>query len=209
MGKFGLTQLRHGHVTQPCEAYSLATRATSRVTRPCDPTERVTRVRTQPETQPCVPSLKGLEGSIKDNMHVYEWLGVIHQEVVIEGDALMIVKKLRANRRDRLIIRAYIKDSKSLCLNFRKCVSKHTPQLGNEVAHLLATKGLRREWNIICLGECRILQQMQCKRITGRKMEGCKEIKKGWNNSFAYRASGSLIINSVLSGSAFVSLERR
>ncbi|MBA0734033.1 hypothetical protein Gogos_017986, partial [Gossypium gossypioides] len=35
-------------------------------------------------------------------------------EVVIEGDALTVVKKLQANRRDGSIISAYIEDSKSL-----------------------------------------------------------------------------------------------
>lgn len=76
---------------------------------------------------------------------------MLHQEVVIDGDTLTTVKKLQANRRDGSIISAYIKDSKSLCLNFRKCVFKHTPRLGNEMAHLLATEGLRREWNTYLL----------------------------------------------------------
>ncbi|KAH1090585.1 hypothetical protein J1N35_017842 [Gossypium stocksii] len=62
------------------------------------------------------------------------------QEVVIEGDALTMVKKLQKNRRDESIISAYIEDSKSMCLNFRKCV-----------AHLVATERLRREWNTYLL----------------------------------------------------------
>ncbi|MBA0615545.1 hypothetical protein Godav_015668, partial [Gossypium davidsonii] len=62
-------------------------------------------------------------------------------EVVIEGDAITVVKKLQTNRRDELIISAYIEDSKSMCLNFRKCV-----------AHLLATERLRRQWNTYLLG---------------------------------------------------------
>lgn len=57
--------------------------------------------------------------------------------VVIKGDALSMVKKLKSEKEDKFEISAYINDSKKLSTGFSNCIFKHAKKFGNQVAHIL------------------------------------------------------------------------
>ncbi|KAA3483062.1 reverse transcriptase [Gossypium australe] len=68
-------------------------------------------------------------------------------EVEIEGDARTVIRKLQEKKEDRSKIAAYIKDSKEMVLQFRYCVFLFQNREANEVAHKIASKGLKRKGN--------------------------------------------------------------
>ncbi|KAK5839252.1 hypothetical protein PVK06_008028 [Gossypium arboreum] len=84
-------------------------------------------------------------GEVK-HLAVQMGLNLGFMEVMIEGDALAIVKKLHANHDDRSVISAYTIDSKSLSANYNRCVFVHTSRKENGLTHLLDSEG-------ICKGE--------------------------------------------------------
>lgn len=65
-------------------------------------------------------------------------------EAVIEGDALILVKRIYVNNQDGSVISVYIMDSKSLSANYRRCVFVHALGKGNGVAHIIATEGIHK-----------------------------------------------------------------
>ncbi|MBA0761162.1 hypothetical protein Gotri_023845, partial [Gossypium trilobum] len=63
--------------------------------------------------------------------------------VNIEGDALLVLRKLQEDLEDRSEIRAYILNVKHLKGNFINYKFKYAARTGNNVAHTLAKEGLR------------------------------------------------------------------
>ncbi|MBA0824645.1 hypothetical protein Goarm_021299, partial [Gossypium armourianum] len=63
--------------------------------------------------------------------------------VNIEGDALLVLRKLQEDLDDRSEIRAYILNVKHLKGNFINCKFKYASRTRNNVAHTLAKEGLR------------------------------------------------------------------
>ncbi|MBA0785178.1 hypothetical protein Gotri_028186, partial [Gossypium trilobum] len=63
--------------------------------------------------------------------------------VEVEGEALLVVKKLQMGGEDKSEIYEYIKDGQCLSKGFQTCMFKYGHRSMNEVAHLLATKGLK------------------------------------------------------------------
>ncbi|MBA0628223.1 hypothetical protein Godav_022987 [Gossypium davidsonii] len=64
-------------------------------------------------------------------------------KVELEGDALMIIKKVQNQEEDRSILRAYIIDAKRLQKYFVSCRFKHIGKHANIKAHTLAKEGLK------------------------------------------------------------------
>ncbi|KAA3482737.1 reverse transcriptase [Gossypium australe] len=69
------------------------------------------------------------------------------RDVEIEGDARTVIKKLQGKEEDRSKIAAYIKDSKEMALQFRFCVFLFLNREANEVAHEIASEGLKKKEN--------------------------------------------------------------
>ncbi|MBA0560693.1 hypothetical protein Golob_017576 [Gossypium lobatum] len=65
-------------------------------------------------------------------------------KVEIEGGALSIIRKLWREYDDKFEIGAYIRDGKWLSKRFHTCKFKYIYRSMNSIAHLLATKGLKR-----------------------------------------------------------------
>ncbi|MBA0648397.1 hypothetical protein Goklo_016126, partial [Gossypium klotzschianum] len=60
------------------------------------------------------------------------------KSMVVEGDALSIIKRLCAVHEDRSVISAYIKDSKSLSEAYNMCIFEITSMKENNLAHLFS-----------------------------------------------------------------------
>ncbi|KAK5833655.1 hypothetical protein PVK06_017508 [Gossypium arboreum] len=65
------------------------------------------------------------------------------QDVVVEGDALIVILKVLSPMSDNSVLGAYIRDNKLWVRSFRRCVFKHMLREGNIVAHLLAIEILK------------------------------------------------------------------
>ncbi|KAA3474993.1 reverse transcriptase [Gossypium australe] len=73
------------------------------------------------------------------------------RDVEIEGDARTEIKKLQGKEEDRSEIAAYIKDSKEMALQYRRCVFLFLHREANEVAHKIASEGLKKKENTYLL----------------------------------------------------------
>ncbi|OMO59710.1 reverse transcriptase [Corchorus capsularis] len=69
--------------------------------------------------------------------------------VVIEGDALSIIRKINSLSLDFSPVGAYVKEAKSLKVLFSSCVVQHIGRNGNSVAHDLAKHGLLLDDEIV------------------------------------------------------------
>ncbi|KAA3463976.1 reverse transcriptase [Gossypium australe] len=67
------------------------------------------------------------------------------QDVCIEGDALSVIRKLKAAEEDRSCISNLIKEIKGKVVNFRSVSFKYVPREANKVAHAMAQEGARYE----------------------------------------------------------------
>lgn len=67
------------------------------------------------------------------------------QDVCFEGDALTIIRKLRATDEDKSCIRNLIKEIKEKGRRFRRLSFQHIPREANKVAHAMAKYGERYE----------------------------------------------------------------
>ncbi|TYH80252.1 hypothetical protein ES332_D03G120200v1 [Gossypium tomentosum] len=67
------------------------------------------------------------------------------QDVCFEGDALTIIRKLRATDEDKSCIRSLIKRLRKKGRRFRRLSFKHIPREANKVAHAMAKYGERYE----------------------------------------------------------------
>ncbi|XVF59431.1 hypothetical protein PTKIN_Ptkin07bG0275300 [Pterospermum kingtungense] len=67
------------------------------------------------------------------------------QRILLEGDALSIVSKLKSSSLDLFVIGFLIKEGREIAKLFQLCKIQHTPRSGNTVAHTLAKMGLEIE----------------------------------------------------------------
>ncbi|MBA0869788.1 hypothetical protein Goshw_003271 [Gossypium schwendimanii] len=72
------------------------------------------------------------------------------QEVLIEGDALSLIKKIQACDIDDSLIRAYIHDAKHKPGGFDRCDFHHIQRDANRVTDILAKEGLKRGKSLQC-----------------------------------------------------------
>lgn len=63
-------------------------------------------------------------------------------DIVMEGDALTIIKKVNSTAQDLSPIVPYIAELKLLCSLFRSCSFSYVSRVVNAVAHSLAVYGL-------------------------------------------------------------------
>ncbi|KAK5818410.1 uncharacterized protein LOC108477907 [Gossypium arboreum] len=70
-------------------------------------------------------------------------LDLSYQRVVVEGDALSIIKKIQRNENDKSMLSPYIIDIKTLSKNFNKCRFRRIGRKGNETAHAIAQEALK------------------------------------------------------------------
>ncbi|KAG8478391.1 hypothetical protein CXB51_028230 [Gossypium anomalum] len=72
------------------------------------------------------------------------------REMEVKGDARSVIKKIQSKWADKSEIQAYISNYQDLSNSFQTCVFLFGHRSKNEIAHLLATKGLCREeqWNL-------------------------------------------------------------
>lgn len=72
---------------------------------------------------------------------VQKGLDLGYWQVVIEGDAFSVIRKIQSVKEDRSEISPYITNIKSLRKRFIKCFKKISRN-GNGVAHVVAREGL-------------------------------------------------------------------
>ncbi|KAK5841196.1 hypothetical protein PVK06_010105 [Gossypium arboreum] len=65
------------------------------------------------------------------------------REMEIEGDSRSVIRKLE-EKEDRSDIAVFIHDSKNLFLDFQTCIFLFTNREANEVAHIVASEGIKR-----------------------------------------------------------------
>ncbi|MBA0553884.1 hypothetical protein Golob_013023 [Gossypium lobatum] len=80
-------------------------------------------------------------------------LDMRHSAVEIEDDDLAIVKKVNVNVEDGSVINAFIKYLKALSEGYDRFHFVHNAKGRNVVAHLLATKGIKRGENNLLGGK--------------------------------------------------------
>ncbi|KAH1046486.1 hypothetical protein J1N35_037270 [Gossypium stocksii] len=61
-----------------------------------------------------------------------------YRQVVIEGDALNVIRKIQSEEEDRSVISPYIADIKSLSKMFNKCCFNKISRNRNGVAHAIS-----------------------------------------------------------------------
>ncbi|KAA3486532.1 Zinc finger, CCHC-type [Gossypium australe] len=69
-------------------------------------------------------------------------------KLIIEGDALSIIKKCRSRSKDKSMIGAYIHDIQQLLAKIKRCWFEHIPRTTNSLAHILATETLKGKGEI-------------------------------------------------------------
>lgn len=65
-------------------------------------------------------------------------------DVIIEGDAMTVIKKCMSKSRDRPLLSAYISDIHSMKTGFQSIEFCFTPRKSNRLAHIIATESLKR-----------------------------------------------------------------
>ncbi|MBA0877509.1 hypothetical protein Goshw_002231 [Gossypium schwendimanii] len=70
------------------------------------------------------------------------------QSLIFEGDSLAIIKKCSTKGQDRSMVGAYIYDIQQKIHGLNNIRFQHTPRSANNLAHILATKTLRRREEI-------------------------------------------------------------
>ncbi|MBA0818753.1 hypothetical protein Gohar_028272, partial [Gossypium harknessii] len=68
-----------------------------------------------------------------------------YRQVIIEGDALIVIRKVQSKEEDRSIISPYIVDIKSLSKMFNRCCFKKIYRNANGVSHAVVREGLNRK----------------------------------------------------------------
>ncbi|XVF18743.1 hypothetical protein REPUB_Repub11eG0049400 [Reevesia pubescens] len=74
-------------------------------------------------------------------------------KIVLEGDALSIITKLKEQSSDYSLIRPIIEDAKLKSKGFVECSFSHVPKSGNAVAHELGKFGLGRDTDVYWVEE--------------------------------------------------------
>ncbi|KAA3472112.1 reverse transcriptase [Gossypium australe] len=70
------------------------------------------------------------------------------RKIMVEGDSLTVIKKIRAELDDRSVIRPIIRNIRMLAKGFEQISFSFIPRKGNRVAHTLAAEGHR--WPLPC-----------------------------------------------------------
>ncbi|XVF58184.1 hypothetical protein PTKIN_Ptkin07bG0043300 [Pterospermum kingtungense] len=76
------------------------------------------------------------------------------RDIVLEGDALTIIKRLLNSEEDRSAIAHQVEEGRTLIPNFLKCKIQHCLRNCNEAAHYLAKFSLTLSSEIIWIEEC-------------------------------------------------------
>lgn len=73
-------------------------------------------------------------------------LGLV--DIILEGDSLSVIQKIRSECADKSLISTYIRDCREIGQGFNTCSFNHTPRSANDVVHVLAIEGLkaREKW---------------------------------------------------------------
>ncbi|MBA0853827.1 hypothetical protein Goshw_022487 [Gossypium schwendimanii] len=66
------------------------------------------------------------------------------EEVLLEGDALSVIKKMNSCNEDGSVIGAYIYDAKLKAKGSKRYLFRHVPKDANKVVHIIAREDLRR-----------------------------------------------------------------
>lgn len=74
-------------------------------------------------------------------------------DVIIEGDAMTVIKKCLSKSIDKSLLYAYITDIHRLKTGFQTIEFCFTPRKSNRLAHILATESLKRNEAIYLKGE--------------------------------------------------------
>ncbi|MBA0827838.1 hypothetical protein Goarm_012583, partial [Gossypium armourianum] len=72
--------------------------------------------------------------------------------IIIEGDALSIIKKCKTQTNDKSRVGAYIRDIHQLLIKTKRYYFEHTPREANSLAHTLARKALKKKEEIYLIG---------------------------------------------------------
>ncbi|MBA0816780.1 hypothetical protein Gohar_001405, partial [Gossypium harknessii] len=73
-------------------------------------------------------------------------------KLIIEGDALSIIKKYKTQTNDKSKVGAYIRDIHQLLIKTKRYYFEHTPREANYLAHMLAREALRKKEEIYLIG---------------------------------------------------------
>lgn len=65
-------------------------------------------------------------------------------DVIIEGDAMKVIKKCMSKSRDKSLLSAYVSDIHGLKTGFQSIEFCFTPRKSNRLAHIIATESLKR-----------------------------------------------------------------
>lgn len=81
------------------------------------------------------------------------------RRLVVEGDLVTGIKKVKLSEVNKSKISAYIEDIKKMGIKVLSCIFMHVQRSANIVVHQLASEGLRLNlgffWVEWCLGVCR------------------------------------------------------
>ncbi|PPD77412.1 hypothetical protein GOBAR_DD25653 [Gossypium barbadense] len=72
--------------------------------------------------------------------------------IIIEGDALSIIKKCKIKSHDKSMVGAYIQDIHQVLAKSKKYCFEHIPRAANSLAHTLATETLKKKDEIYLIG---------------------------------------------------------
>ncbi|KAA3482264.1 reverse transcriptase [Gossypium australe] len=72
--------------------------------------------------------------------------------LIIEGDALTIIKKCKTKNGDKSKIRAYIQDIHRISQKIKDCRFEHIPRVANRLEHIIASETLKGKEEIYLIG---------------------------------------------------------
>lgn len=84
----------------------------------------------------------------------------MYRDVIIEEDALSVIKKCNAQAQDSSEIHTYIRDIREQSKLFKSIQFKRINRYANQVAHNLATESLRREIEEYLVGRSHDVNRM-------------------------------------------------
>ncbi|MFQ6643111.1 hypothetical protein Gotur_017964 [Gossypium turneri] len=72
--------------------------------------------------------------------------------IIIEGDALSIIKKCKTQANDKSRVGAHIRDIHQLLIKTKRHYFEHTPREANSLSHMLAREALKKKEEIYLIG---------------------------------------------------------
>ncbi|MFQ6659504.1 hypothetical protein Gotur_028382 [Gossypium turneri] len=105
--------------------------------------------------------------------------------IIIEGDALSIIKKCKTQANDRSRVGAYSRDIHQLLIKSKRHYFEHTPREANRLAHMLAREALKKKEEIYLIGRvpdyAERLKEDERKGISGKCLT--EEMKNGFEKT--------------------------